>query len=132
LPDQLSKQNPIIMFIRALQNCEEFIAGDNTILRELLHPAKADLELRYSLAHAIVKPKKASYRHRLKTSEVYYILQGEGIMHIGDESEKVGPGHCIYIPPNADQYIANTGTKDLIFLCIVDPAWREEDEEVTE
>jgi len=53
-------------------------------------------------------------------------------MHIGDESEKVGPGHCIYIPPNADQYIENTGPADLIFLCIVDPAWREEDEEVTE
>jgi len=48
------------MFIRALQNCTEFIAGDNTILRELLHPAKADLELRYSLAHAIVNPGKAS------------------------------------------------------------------------
>lgn len=118
------------MFIKDLQDCEEFIAGDNTILRELLHPNKADLQLRYSLAHARVKPGKTTYSHKLKTSEVYYILEGEGIMFIGDESEKVFPGQAIYIPPNKIQCIKNSGNSDLIFLCIVDPAWRKEDEEV--
>lgn len=118
------------MFIRDLKQCEEFTAGDNTILRELLHPAKADLKLRYSLAHAVVKPGKASRPHRLKTSEVYYILEGKAIMHIDEESAMVRPGHAIYIPPNANQYIHNSGKTDLVFLCIVDPAWRKEDEEV--
>jgi mannose-6-phosphate isomerase-like protein (cupin superfamily) len=28
------------------------------------------------------------------------------------------------------QYIENTGVSVLKFLCIVDPAWRKEDEEV--
>ena len=42
------------MFIRRLDDCPEFIAGDNSILRELLHPDKADLDLRYSFARAIV------------------------------------------------------------------------------
>ncbi len=118
------------MFVIDLKNCEEFIAGDNTILRELLHPDKANLNLRYSLAHARVKPGKASYHHKLKTSEVYYILEGEGIMHIDGESRKVFPHQSIYIPPDAVQFIENTGQSDLIFLCIVDPAWRLEDEEV--
>lgn len=118
------------MFIKDLQNCEEFIAGDNTILRELLHPDKADLKLRYSLAHAVVKAGKTSYPHKLKTSEVYYILEGEGIMQIGEESEKVRSGQAVYIPPHAKQCIKNTGNTDLKFLCVVDPAWRVEDEEV--
>jgi len=118
------------MFIKDLKQCEEFAAGDNTILRELLHPAKADLRLRYSLAHAVVRPGRASRPHRLKTSEVYYIMEGEGVMHIDDESAPVSPGHAIYIPPNAKQYIRNTGNADLKFICIVDPAWRKEDEEV--
>lgn len=118
------------MFIRDWQKCEEFIAGDNTILRELLHPVKADLKLRYSLAHATVKPKESSRPHRLKTSEVYYILEGEGAMYIDDESANVHPGQAVYIPPGARQYIHNPGDSDLIFLCIVDPAWRPEDEEV--
>ena len=116
------------MFIRDLIDCEEFIAGDNSILRELLHPDKADMAIGYSLAHAIVKPGKTSRPHKLKTSEVYYILEGEGIMRIDDETEQVHEGHAIYIPPDSLQFIQNTGKKDLIFLCIVDPAWKKEDE----
>jgi mannose-6-phosphate isomerase-like protein (cupin superfamily) len=118
------------MFIKDLKDCEEFIAGDNTVLRQLLHPDKADLDIRYSLAHAVVNPGKASQPHRLKTSEVYYILEGEGIMHINEESATVRAGQVIYIPPHAKQFIQNTGKLDLKFLCIVDPAWRAEDEEV--
>ena len=118
------------MFIKDLEDCEEFVAGDDTILRELLHPEKADLKLHYSLAHAFVKPGEASKKHVLKTSEVYYILAGEGIMHIDDETAMVQPHQAIYIPPGSTQYIENTGTTDLKFLCIVDPAWQAEDEEV--
>jgi len=118
------------MFIRELHDCEEFIAGDNCKLREILHPHKADLALRYSLAHAVVAPGDTTWQHRLKTSEVYYIIEGEGVMHINDESTPVHPGSTVYIPPLARQSITNSGKIDLKFICIVDPAWRREDEEV--
>jgi|SRR3989344_4237598 len=118
------------MFIKDLQNCEEFIAGDGTILRELLHPDKAELQLGYSLAHATVKLGQSSQPHSLKTSEVYYILEGEGKMHIDNETADVHSGQAIYIPPHAKQYVQNIGKSDLKFLCIVDPAWRAEDEEI--
>jgi mannose-6-phosphate isomerase-like protein (cupin superfamily) len=118
------------MLIKELKYCVEIIAGDSTILRELLHPDKDSVNLRYSLAHAMVKPGETSIPHRLRTSEVYYILEGEGAMHINDESSEVHPGQAIYIPPHAIQYIHNTGQTGLRFLCIVDPAWRPEDEEV--
>jgi mannose-6-phosphate isomerase-like protein (cupin superfamily) len=118
------------MFIRELKDCEEFVAGDNCTLREILHPDKADLQLRYSLAHAIVKPGDTTWPHRLRTSEVYYILEGEGIMHIDDETAPVHPGSTVYIPPYAKQCIHSSGKNDLVFICIVDPAWRKKDEEV--
>ena len=118
------------MFIRDLNDCPEFVAGDNCLLREILHPDKADLALRYSLAHARVKPGLTTWKHRLRTSEVYYILEGEGEMFIDDEAKPVGAGSTVYIPPRATQCIRNSGTRDLVFLCIVDPAWRSEDEEV--
>jgi mannose-6-phosphate isomerase-like protein (cupin superfamily) len=51
-------------------------------------------------------------------------------MHINDESSSLRPGHAVYIPPRARQFIHNPGKKNLLFLCIVDPAWRKEDEEV--
>ncbi len=82
------------MFIKDLLDCEEFIAGDDSLLRELLHSDKTDLAIRYSLAHAVVKPGQISKPHKLKTSEVYYILEGEGIMHINEESEEVKPGQA--------------------------------------
>lgn len=118
------------MFVKDLNDCEEFIAGDATILRELLHPDKAPLELRYSLAHAVLPPGKESTPHSLKTSEVYYILEGMGRMHINNETADVRAGHAVYIPPSAIQHIENTGPSDLKFICIVDPAWRKEDEVV--
>ena len=118
------------MFIRELKDCEEFIAGDNCVLREILHPDKDKIALRYSLAHAIVRPGNTTKPHRLKTSEVYYIIEGEGTVHIDDHSAPVRPGSTVYIPPLAKQCITNSGTTDLTFICIVDPAWRTEDEEV--
>ena len=118
------------MFIIDLNECEEIIAGDKTVLRELLHPDKADLKIRYSLAHASVKPGQSSLPHRLKTSEVYYILEGEGVMHVDDESAEVRSGQAVYVPPNSNQHVSNTGDSDLKFLCIVDPAWQPQDEKV--
>ena len=118
------------MYIKDLNKCEEFLAGDNTILREFLHPDKENLDLRYSLAHATVKPGKTSQPNKLKTSEVYIILEGEGIMTIDEESKKVKSCQVIYIPPNSKQFIKNTGKSNLKFLCIVDPAWKVEDEEI--
>ncbi|GAB4230497.1 MAG: cupin domain-containing protein [Elainellaceae cyanobacterium] len=118
------------MLIQKLTNCSEFIAGDGTQLRELLHPDKQPVSIRYSLAHAVVPPGQTSIPHSLTTSEVYYILSGVGEMHIDAEAESVEPGDAIYIPPNAKQYIHNFGSEPLIFICIVDPAWRKEDETV--
>jgi mannose-6-phosphate isomerase-like protein (cupin superfamily) len=118
------------MFIRELNDCKEFVAGDNCLLREILHPDKADLALRYSLAHAVVKPGDTTWQHRLKTSEVYFIVSGSGVMHIDGESSPVRPGSTVYIPPRAEQSITNSGKTDLVFICIVDPAWRTEDDEV--
>jgi len=57
---------------------------------------------------------------------------GEGIIHINDESNKVISGDAIEISPGSTQWIENQGSVDLEFLCIVDPAWQVEDEEILE
>jgi len=121
------------MLVRRLEKLKEIIAIDETILREIINPLHDDgnLKLGYSIAHAIVKPGNASLSHRIKTStEIYFILNGRGRMYIDEESEDVGPGDTIYVPPNAIQYIENTGDTNLVFLCIVYPSWRAEDEEL--
>jgi mannose-6-phosphate isomerase-like protein (cupin superfamily) len=59
-------------------------------------------------------------------------MQGQGEMHIDEEVQLVTVGAAIYIPPLAKQYIHNCGEEPLVFLCIVDPAWRVEDEIIFE
>ncbi|MBD2427355.1 cupin domain-containing protein [Phormidium sp. FACHB-1136] len=118
------------MLIRKLLDCPEFIAGDGTRLRELLHPDKQEIALGYSLAHAIVPVGQVSVPHALTTSEVYYLLSGVGEMHINDEIQRVEPGDAVYIPPKARQFIRNVGEEPLVFICLVDPAWRKEDETI--
>jgi len=121
------------MLIRDIEDSEYFEALDKTRISELLHPQREskDLKLPYSLAHAIVKPGERSQHHRLKTSsELYYILEGNGIMFIDDDSENIRSGQAIYVPPNSKQHIQNTGGSDLKFLCIVSPPWEKEDDEV--
>lgn len=118
------------MLVQNLKDCQEFIAGDNTILRELLHPDKQPVALRYSLAHATLPVGKTSQPHSLTTSEVYYILSGQGEMHIDDQTQIVSSGDAVYIPPKTRQFIRNCGVEPLVFICIVDPAWRKEDETV--
>ncbi len=119
------------MLIKDVQKCKRFTALDNTHLSELLHPAREEVGLHYSIAHAVLGPGKASLPHRLKeSSEVYYILEGVGIMNIEGEEAEVRRGHAVYIPPGSWQHIRNSGSADLEFLCIVHPFWREEDEEV--
>jgi mannose-6-phosphate isomerase-like protein (cupin superfamily) len=120
------------MFIRELSECRRFTAGDESTLAELLNPLKEDLPIRYSLAHATVKPGRTTLKHKLTASEVYYILEGSGIMYIGGRRRRVSANQTVYIPPNQPQKIANTGNSDLIFLCIADPAWRAENEQVLE
>lgn len=112
-----------------LRDCPEFVAGDGTRLRELVNPLHdRGFAGRYSVAHATVDPGAASIRHVMRTSEAYYILEGTGMMHINDDATAVGVGDLIEIPPGATQWIENTGTVPLAFLCIVDPAWKKEDE----
>lgn len=118
------------MFLINLKDSKEFIAGDGSILRELIHPKKTNIQVHYSLAHAKVPVGRKTRAHKLKSYEVYYIIDGHGLMHIDEKSFDVAPDTAVLIRPDSVQYIENKGNSELIFLCIVDPPWRKEDEEV--
>ncbi|MDQ3707139.1 MAG: cupin domain-containing protein [Chloroflexota bacterium] len=120
------------MLLVDVNDCPEFVAGDETLLREVLHPSVHGAPIRYSIAHALLRPGGRSLPHRLVGSEVYYILQGHGRIYIDDESSEVRAGQVVYVPPGATQFVENGGSSDLVFLCIVDPAWSAADEAVDE
>jgi mannose-6-phosphate isomerase-like protein (cupin superfamily) len=117
------------MLVSRFDDCEEITANDGVILRELLSPLPTPaLEIRYSLAHAILEPGLSSVPHVMKTSEVYFVIEGSGVVTIEGEEVELFPGDSLYIPPGATQHVTCTSDEDLVFLAIVDPAWRAEDE----
>jgi len=120
------------MFIRDIAGSKEIIAGDNTLLKELFNPLKDDLKLGYSFAVGRVQMMGSTYLHRLKSSEVYFILKGTAEFTINDDTAVVGASQAIYVPPGASQQVKNVGNDELLFICIVDPAWKEDDEEILE
>ena len=120
------------MIVRKLSERDEIVALDMTRVREILNPEHdgKGLVLGYSLAHATVAAQESSIPHRFKTaSEVYYILNGKGLMHIDDETAEVGVGDTVYIPPGAVQFIENLTSSTLEFLCMVSPPWTPDSEE---
>lgn len=119
------------MLHKSLADIPQFIAGDKTILREVLHPKNDDIDLPYSIAQCIIKKGNASIPHILqKSSEVYYFLEGEGKAWIDGKSQAVKAGDTLLMPAGVEQYVENTGGNDMTFLCIVSPPWAEDEEVV--
>ena len=120
------------MTVKKLHDIDVIDGGEGSKIRQIFHPHNTLNGIRYSISHCELEPGKKSKLHKMKTSEVYYILQGEGNLQIDDESHIVVKDQIIYIPPHSKQCIENTGKDQLKFLCIVDPAWKLDDEIVLE
>lgn len=76
-----------------------------------------------SIARARVDPGVATRMHCVQdTAERYVILEGKGRVEVNGESPViVGPLDVVNIPAGAPQRITNTGTQQLVFLCICTP-----------
>jgi mannose-6-phosphate isomerase-like protein (cupin superfamily) len=81
-----------------------------------------------SLARARVEPGRTTAWHALAgTTERYLILDGRGLVEVGDLPPRpVGPGDVVIIPPGCRQRITSTGTCDLIFLAVCSPRFMPE------
>ncbi|MBP1928836.1 mannose-6-phosphate isomerase-like protein (cupin superfamily) [Methanolinea mesophila] len=120
------------MIVRKLSELPRTVVLDGSHLVEYLHPERGPNPpaIGYSLAHAIVGAGESTLPHRLKSSsEVYVLLNGKGVIHVDDVQAEVCPGMAVVVPPGERQWIENTGDTDLEFLVIVEPYWREEDED---
>ncbi len=116
------------IYTKHLNQCKEIIANDGCRLKELLHPKNDPLDLPYSFSVATVEPGKSTYRHTLRQSEVYFILEGHGRLHVGSETTDLVKGATALVPARQEQWLENTGETELEFIVIVSPPWREEDD----
>ena len=116
------------MSFKELNETEAIQGNEGTIIRQLFHPHNTLDGIRYSLGHFTLHAGKKSAKHKLKSSEIYYFLKGRGMIHLDDTKFSVKKDSVIYVPPMSLQFVENTGEENLEFLCIVDPAWKQDDE----
>ena len=115
------------MDIINIEKVEPFTTKDGSQIRELLAHRNSCIR-NQTLAEARL-PAGASttpHRHPL-TEEIYYILAGRATMRIGEETQPVGVGDAIAIPPGAVHEITNTGSDELRFLCCCAPGYEHDD-----
>jgi mannose-6-phosphate isomerase-like protein (cupin superfamily) len=41
--------------------------------------------------------------------EIVYIIDGEGILHLGEQEKVIGPGSTMHLPPLVEHCLENTG-----------------------
>jgi mannose-6-phosphate isomerase-like protein (cupin superfamily) len=115
------------MDVKNIDRVPAFITKDGSEIRELLAHRNSVIR-NQTLAEARLPPGSATAPHRhLKTEEIYYIIEGRGSMRVDGDTQPVGPGDAIAIPPGAAHQITNTDVTPLRFLCCCAPGYEDDD-----
>ena len=113
------------MDLRKYSEQEPFTTKDGSTIRNLLDLSNAPVQ-KQSLAEATLPAGGETERHYHKLSEeLYYLLEGKGLMEIEGEEREVGPGDAILIPSGAWHQIK--ATESLRFLCCCAPPYQHDD-----
>jgi mannose-6-phosphate isomerase-like protein (cupin superfamily) len=69
--------------------------------------------------------------HNQDQEEIYFVIEGEGEMCLGEERAPIRAGQAVYIPPGKFHQLTNTGDVRMVMLYCYSPAgdvahWRQE------
>jgi len=68
----------------------------------------------------IIPPGRAGM-HSHVYDEVVYVIEGEGVLHIGGEETPICGGSCIHLPPLVEHCLENTGANEMRVLGVFYP-----------
>src|SRR5205823_3649114 len=70
-------------------------------------------------AWCVVKPGESTTPHSHPDGETFFIIDGRGLMTIGQERSEVARGSVIYIPSHSDHTLKNLSeTEELVFVTV--------------
>ena len=94
---------------------------------ELINP-KNTLVKNVNLTLVTVNPKREAEKHYHKiTEELYYILEGNGYVEIGEECFEIKKGDAIFVPPKVFHKLINKSNVPLKVLVIDSPPYSPDD-----
>jgi mannose-6-phosphate isomerase-like protein (cupin superfamily) len=69
-------------------------------------------------AWVAVAPGETVSAHQHEEKEMFLVVEGTGVMRIGDDKREVGFGDTIFITPDVNHDLTNTGAGRLLFISI--------------
>jgi len=86
----------------------------------------------FSMGNVTLEPKGGQVPwHNQEQEEVYFIVEGEGEMCLGEERRAVRTGQAVFIPSKVFHQLTNTGDKPMRMIYVYGPAgdvahWKQE------
>lgn len=77
---------------------------------------RRDLKELGFLAIARLEPGKKIETHVDPMEEIYFVLNGTGLMCVDEEEQQVNPGDATWIPTGSSHSLENNGTQVLVIL----------------
>src|SRR3977135_3472152 len=76
-----------------------------------------------SITWVDVEPGAQQPPHSHGPQQVYVITRGSGRMRVGNDEHDVTTGHLVFIPPDTEHGIVNTGNETLTYVSAATPSF---------
>ncbi len=107
--------------VQSIDRAEPFTTKDGSTIRELHHTAAQ------SLAEARLPARGETQRHyHARSEEIYFFLEGSGLLEVDGERRDVGTGDAALIPAGA-WHALHAGDAGARFLCCCSPPYSDDD-----
>ena len=93
---------------------EHFNGGEGSFIAKMFNDGKC------KILRGLLRPGCSIGMHtHVTSSEIIYVLSGEGKMYMGDEVETLTAGDCHYCPMGQSHSFVNESQADLTFFAVV-------------
>jgi mannose-6-phosphate isomerase-like protein (cupin superfamily) len=130
-----SAEELVVVCVRAPQEGQASHDPDRRTVRfadREPQPAKPNREFRYLVNQdlgcpdvtqfiGLIPPGRAPM-HSHTYDEVIYVVEGEGVLHLGGEETPIAAGSCIHLPPLEEHCLENTGDGTMRVLGVFHPS----------
>ncbi len=100
--------------------------------RNLVGGASPIQATNFAMGYVVLEPNGGQVPwHNQEQEEIYFVLEGEGEMCLGEERQKISSGQAAYIPSQVFHQLTNTGEKPMTMIYCYGPAgdvahWKQE------
>ncbi len=86
----------------------------------------------FAIGYVVLEPKGGQVPwHNQEQEEIYFVLEGEGEICVGEECRPISSGQAVYLPPKVFHQLTNTGDTPMTMIYCYGPDgdvahWKQE------